>query len=119
MITTAFLSLTDDLLSKGGYPTKDSFLCIKDELEKHEKTNNRAQQFHEMFSKSSACTEQHSDGNLHVATVDELDYPLLCIYQDKSGLKATAVSISERPKLWTCWKGRLKKVGAKMSSQLV
>lgn len=99
LITAAFLSLTDDLFSKGSYPNKDLFLCIKDELEKRQKTNNRARQFHEMFSKSSACTERHSDGNLHVATVDELDYPLLFIYQDKSGLKATAVSISERPKL--------------------
>ena len=51
-----------------------------------------------MFSKSSACTEWHSDGNLHVATVDELDYPLLFIYQDKSGSKATAVSTDELPK---------------------
>ena len=98
LTTAAFLSLTDCLLSKGSYPKKDSFLCIKDELEKRQKTNNRARQFHEMFSKSSACTERHSDGNLHVATVDELDYPLLFIYQDKSGSRATAVSTDELPK---------------------
>ena len=100
LTTAAFLSLTDCLLSKGGHPKKDSFLCIKDELEKREKIDNHARQLQEMFSKSSACTEWHSDGTdgkLHVATVNELDYPLLCIYQDKSGSKTTAVSTSELP----------------------
>ena len=34
---------------------------------------------------------------MYVVTVDELDYPLLFIYQDKSGSKTTAISTSELP----------------------
>ena len=98
LTTAAFLSLTDRLLLEGGYRGGNPFLGFKDELEIREKTDNRARQFREIFSKSSACIERHSDGNLHVATVDELDYPLLCIYQDKSGSKTTAISTDELPK---------------------
>ena len=93
LTTAAFFSLTDRLLSKEG-----SFLCIKDELEKREKKDNRARQLREMFSGIDACTVQHSDGNLRVATVDKLDYPLVCIYQDKSGSKIPALSTDELPK---------------------
>ena len=98
LTTAAFLSLTDRLLLEGNYRGGNPFLHFKDELEKREKTDNRARQLREMFSKSSACIDRHSNGSLHVATVDELDYPLVCIYQDKSGSKATAFSIDELPK---------------------
>ena len=98
LTTAVFLSLTDCLLLEGDYRGGNSFLRFKDELEKREKTDNRARQLRETFSKSSACIERHSNGSLHVATVDELDYPLVCIYHDKSGSKTTAFSIDELPK---------------------
>ena len=79
----------------------EEILFFKDEQENVKRRDNRAQQLQEMFGK-------HRTLNLHVATVDELDYPLLCIYQDKSGSKTTAISTSE---LWKTW---LKKAGAKM-----
>lgn len=99
LTTAAFLALTDRLCqqySLGSNPLHG----FKKELEKREKSHHRGEKLRELFKMpEGSMVDLHAESNYHIATVSELDYPLLCLYQAEHGKPGvnTAISATQLP----------------------
>ena len=82
LTAAAFLSLTDKLRDSANCrgPNTLRSPAIKSELEKREGIDNRANKLREFFQTENYAGV-HRDENMQVVTVQELDYPLLGLYQ--------------------------------------
>ena len=90
LTAAAFLSLTDKLRESAncGGPNTLRSPAVKSELEKREGIDNRENKLREFFE-SKNYADVYRDGNVQIVVVQELDYPLLGLYQD-NGSKISA-----------------------------
>ena len=95
--TAAFLALTDALCERAGRPASlNTLQDHKGELEKRECKDNKAEKLRAFFI-TNCFTDLASDDRFHFATVNELDYPLICVYRIEDGKKSTFFSAADLP----------------------
>ena len=93
--TAVFLSLTGKFCQ--GIP--NPLAQFEDELKRREQKDRREVVLREVLTKLLAeeRISWKTEGNFCVATVKQLDYPLVCLYQSVGGKLTTSISIDQLP----------------------